>query len=147
MNEDPASLDRLHGLAVPEPISIWPLAAGWWVLLALLALVTAAVVIRLVLRHRANAYRRAALAEIGELEATIDFAALLKRTALSAWPREEVAALGGERWIAWLGKTGASPVPDTTKTLLLETPYLDPGNKAPPELRDFVADWIRSHRR
>ena len=147
MNEDPASLDRLNGLALPEPVPFWPPATGWWILFALVALAALVVAIRIVRSHRANVYRRSALAEIAKLDTTIAFAALLKRTALSAWPREEVAALGGEQWIAWLGETGASPVPAELQPILLETPYLEPGSEAPPALRAFVANWIRSHRR
>jgi len=147
MNEDPASLDRLHGLAVPEPVSLWPLAPGWWLLLALLLLAAAVAVIRFVRKHRADAYRRAALAELESLESTTDVIGLLKRTALSAWPREEVASLGGERWITWLGETGTSPVPSGLRSVLVQTPYRAPGAEVPPALRNFVADWIHTHRR
>ena len=147
MNEDPASLSRLHEIVPPEPVSFWPLTPGWWVLLVLLLLAGTAVAVGFVRRHRAGAYRRAALAEAEKLEAVADFVALLKRTALSAWPRGEVASLGGDDWLDWLGRTGGSPVPDGLRPVLLETPYLEPRDAAPPELRDFVTGWIRSHRR
>ena len=147
MKDDPASLDRLNGLAVPDPVPFWPPAPGWWLLLAVLLVVAAVVLIRSVRRHRANAYRRAALAELDRLQVTADLVGLLKRTALSAWPREDVASLGGERWIAWLGETGSSTVPPGLQPVLLEAPYSDPGEAAPHALREFVANWIRSHRR
>lgn len=147
MNEDPASLDRLNGLAMPESVPFWPPAPGWWLVLALLLLLAAVVLIKLVRNYRANAYRRAALAELEQLESTVDFVGMLKRTALSAWPREDVASLGGERWLAWLGETGASPVPAELQPVLLDAPYSDLGKEAPPALREFVANWIRSHRR
>jgi len=147
MNEDPASLDRLHGIVPPDPVPVWPPPAGWWVLLALVLVVLGGVALRLLRRHRADAYRRAALEEAGKLVAAADLVALLKRAALSAWPREEVASLSGEAWIEWLGRAAGSPVPVGLRPLLLDTPYLDRGNEAPTELRDFVAGWIRSHRR
>jgi hypothetical protein len=147
MNDDPASLDRLHGLAVPEPVSAWPPGPGWWVLLALFGLAAAAAAVRLVRRHRAGAYRRAALAELGEPGTAAEVVALLKRTALSAWPRGQVASLDGERWLAWLGETGGAPVPEPLRPLILESPYTDPGGEAPPALRAFVGAWIRNHRR
>ncbi|MBN8910366.1 MAG: DUF4381 family protein, partial [Rhodospirillales bacterium] len=50
-------------------------------------------------RWRRNRYRRAALRELGRLPRTGNvvpaLAALLKRTALAAFPRERVAALTG----------------------------------------------------
>ena len=147
MNDDPASLDRLHGIVPADPVSFLPPTPGWWILLALVVLALCAVGLRLLLRHRANAYRRAALEEAGTLVAAAELVALLKRTALGAWPRGEVASLSGEAWVDWLGRTGGSSVPDGLRPILVEAPYLNPGSKAPDELRRYVTDWIRTHRR
>jgi hypothetical protein len=147
MNEDPASLDRLHGLAVPEAVSFWPPATGWWVLSALVLLALLVVVIRFIRIHRINAYRRAALFELQWIDSTLALATLLKRTALAAWPRDEVAELTGDRWIEWLGETGPRPVPEELRSFLRDMPYLDPGRTPPHELMKFAADWITFHRR
>ena len=50
-------------------------------------------------RHRRNAYRREALRELEEADAA-DISAILKRTALVAFPREQVASLSGAAWMA-----------------------------------------------
>lgn len=147
MNEDPASLSRMHEIVPPEPVGWWPPTAGWWLLLVLVLLIAAGAWIRMARRHQSNAYRRAALQQAGELDAAAELVALLKRTALSAWPRDEVASLGGEAWIEWLGRTAGSPVPDAVRPMLLDAPYLDPQRNAPEELRSFVTTWIHTHRR
>jgi len=113
VSEELAQLD-LAGLLyllepVPEPplVSLWPQTAAWlW--LGAAALVAAGWVARwLLARRRANAYRRAALREIAAAgEAPAALAAILRRTALAAFPREEVASLHGEAWLAFLDRTG-----------------------------------------
>ena len=100
---DPASLDRLHDIVTPPPVSWWPPAPGWYVGSALLFLSVLLLLIRFGCRYHANAYRRAALRELQELEQASrwpELAALLKRVALSAFPRSKVASLTGESWIA-----------------------------------------------
>lgn len=107
MNGDP--LAQLRDIHLPPPVGWWPPAPGWW-LLALLALVTLLLgALWLRRRHRRSAYRRAALAELRQLQAIDDplrFAravnALLKRTALAAFPRRQVAPLYGADWLAFL---------------------------------------------
>ena len=61
------SLDRLVDITVPEPISWWPLAPGWWVVTAIVLLAIVAALVVMVRRWRRNAYRRAALAELDSL--------------------------------------------------------------------------------
>lgn len=37
MNADASSLDDLRDIAVPPPVSWWPLAPGWWVVILIVA--------------------------------------------------------------------------------------------------------------
>jgi len=108
MMDNQADLSRLNDIVVPSPVSWWPPAPGWWILFTaflsgLVILLTAAVIHR---RH--NAYRRAALAVLGRADARSDPATIsniLKRAALAAYPRDEVAALTGESWLQFLEQT------------------------------------------
>jgi Ca-activated chloride channel family protein len=93
---------------VPEPVRVamTPQTPGWIVLgLAVLGLVLWAAVI-LLRRHRSNAYRRAAMAELNVLSRTgnnpAEIAVLLRRTALAAYPRHQVASLHGDTWLRFL---------------------------------------------
>ncbi|MDB9952467.1 DUF4381 domain-containing protein [Porticoccaceae bacterium] len=66
MESDP--LAQLRDIHLPETISWWPLAPGWWVLIILLGLVTGWIIVKAVQRKRANLYRRQALAKLLEIE-------------------------------------------------------------------------------
>ena len=151
---DPASLDRLHDIVTPPPVSWWPPPPGWYVGSALLLLILLLLLIRSVSRYRANAYRRAALRELAELEQANrwqELPALLKRVALSAFPRTEVASLAGESWIAWLNQHGSGIEFSSRSARLLSGESYNPDsmNTLPTEqgreTTATVRNWIRSH--
>ena len=95
---------------VPEPLAIpmTPQTPGW-IALAAVILVIGLVLVRWgVNRHRANAYRRAALHELEEArDDPSTVAAILRRTAIAAYPREKVASLSGAQWLAFLDRTAS----------------------------------------
>jgi hypothetical protein len=118
--------------------------------------------VRAVRRWRANAYRRIALAELERLiarlghgsratETLAEIAELLKRVALAAFPRTDVASLTGQRWISWLHQTGCDAVfPGEIARLLTETVYRPAAaSTVPPEqlqaLLDATRQWIQRH--
>ena len=65
---DPASLEHLHDIIVPPPVSMWPPAPGWYVIGAVLLVLLAILVVRVVSRWHANAYRRIALRELEKIK-------------------------------------------------------------------------------
>lgn len=104
-------LDLMHGLVLPAPVPWMPATEGWWVVLGWLAAIVLLTSRHLVLRYRRNRYRRVALAELLSIEAQSSdgpewtaqaVAVLLKRTALSAYPRRQVARLSGPDWARFL---------------------------------------------
>jgi Domain of unknown function (DUF4381) len=112
----PDTLRALQELPLPTPVSWAPQTVGW---LAVGLLLAAAVLwgARRGWRHyRKQRYRRVALAELERIEANLKDAArrsaamaaipqLIKRTSLAAAPREHVAALTGDEWLAFLKRT------------------------------------------
>jgi HAMP domain-containing protein len=119
MNPNPALAD-LRDIHLPPPISWWPPAPGWWILAALVLLIALGIFIWR--RHRArNRWRQYALNELANLRAQHaaqsltatrligDLSVLLRRVAISRFPREEVAALSGEAWLAFLDGTLGDP--------------------------------------
>lgn len=107
------ALKKLNDIVLPAPVSFMPQTWGWLALAFILLALIAWAVLR---RHRhyvANRYRREALAELARIEVTLGGAAergqaimhiaeLLKRVALTAWPRTATASLTGKAWLAFL---------------------------------------------
>ena len=147
MTNDAASLTRLHDIITPSPISLWPLAPGWWLLAAFLLTGVLLFVLRERKRHQANRYRREALAALASAGTAGEVANLLKRVALSAWPRTEVAALHGQAWVEWLQRQGGEKPSDEVMLLLTRDVYRKPGQAGIEPLKTYAASWIRQHRR
>jgi hypothetical protein len=107
---DPASLQNLHDIVPPAPPPWWPPAPGWYVVLAVVMVFLLWGLFRALKTWQQNRYRREALGELADIRrigaaAAGRLPALLKRTALSAWPRDEVASLTGSEWHAFLDRT------------------------------------------
>jgi hypothetical protein len=143
--------ERIRDIQLPPDPPVWPLAPGWWLLLGLLLV---ALGLSLFYGYRRGALRRAALRELGQLEArfgadgdcaalALGLSTLLRRLALSREPRTEVAGLSGEAWLAYLDRRG------TTKgfsagegRVLLELPYRARGEVEVGPLLALVRSWI-----
>lgn len=151
--QDP--LAALQPLREPAAVGWWPPAPGWWVLALLCAGVLLALAVVLLRRHRRNAYRRRALAQLQALQARYardgDGAhyaratnALLKSVALHAYPRRQVAAIHGERWTEFLNHhctTGARFEPAFTQAVYRgEGADLDAQ-----QLHRAARHWIQHH--
>ena len=144
---NPSDLSNLRDIALPPEVSLWPPAPGWWIV-AVAALATMAILaVAAIARHRRNAYRREAL---GQLD-TVDpgsISTVLKRTALAAWRREQVAALTGTAWLAFLDRTGRTTVFTAGDGRHIETLAFGgvvdvaSANAA----RDAARIWVRGHR-
>ncbi|HEX4507704.1 MAG TPA: DUF4381 domain-containing protein [Alphaproteobacteria bacterium] len=123
-----AALQKLADIVQPGPVAWWPQTWGWLALAILMALLSTWRLVHWLRVYRANRYRREALAELDRLDGSLTgtalamtFPALLKRTALAAWPRAEVAALSGDVWVAFLRAGG--PISDETARLLNDLEY------------------------
>jgi hypothetical protein len=153
MNVDPGSLEHLHDLIMPVPVSWWPPAPGWLVVGAALVMILGWWLIRAIQYWQSNAYRREALALLdnaGGSEA--ELATLIKRVALSAYPRERVASLTGEQWLVFLNRTGRTDAftkgPGRWLARLAYEPKLAASLSTNElfDLRTAARDWIIRHR-
>ena len=159
---DPTSLENLYDIMTPPPVPWWPPAPGWYV-------VGTAVLVLAVWagwswwrRWQAAAYRRAALAALQQLKAcTADEAQrapalrelpeLVKRTALAAFPRQQVASLSGAAWLAFLDRTGHTNAFTYGRGQFLPVLSYDPhtasrlDTQEVEELCSVVSSWIQDH--
>ena len=139
-------LDLLEPVPVPVPISLWPQTPGWIVLGVVVLALLAVGVRHLRARHRADAYRRAALAELAQTgdDAAL-IAALLRRTALAGFPREQVAGLTGKNWMNFLDQSyGGKGFSGSEGKTLLAAPYRH--NTHGPALSELARTWIATHK-
>ncbi|QIE55554.1 DUF4381 domain-containing protein [Pikeienuella piscinae] len=139
-------LDKLVEAPEPTPVSWAPQTWGWAALALILLALAAWAVWRAVACYRANAYRRAALAELdraGDDPALI--AEILRRTALKAYPRTDVASLTGERWLRFLdAHAKAGGFAGGAGGAIVEAPYRPVSPT--PGLAALARRWIRTHR-
>lgn len=158
---DPGGLARLHDIVVPDGVDLWwPPAIGWYVLAGLVVILAAWGLWRIRQRRRAVRYRVEALAELRALRrhksdpraAAADLLVLLKRTALAAYPREQVAGLSGEPWWGFLDLSGGRPdFANGLGDLAEQLVYAQQGGEAIPardlrRLYQSAEHWIRRHR-
>lgn len=139
-------LDMLKPAPEPTPISMTPQTFGWVVLGGLLAAVIMALVF-LIHRHRkANAYRKLALSELdGCGNDAAQVSEILRRTALMAYPRSEVAGIFGTQWITFLKQTAdISEFSESTLANLISAPYQK--EIKDPAAADLARHWIRTHK-
>lgn len=150
----PDLLALMHGVVVPEPVSWLPETPGWWIALGWVLAVLALVGWRVARQRRRNRYRREALAalkaidaqpELGAAEAAQQIAALLKRAALAAYPREQVASLYGIAWAHFLTDSANNDpqVADAADSLAAASYRSDADGRA---LIAPARRWIRLHR-
>jgi len=141
---DPADLSNLRDIVAPPEVALWPPAPGWWILLAGGIAMVAIFAGMIVARYRRNAYRRAALVALDTADAG-DISTILKRAALAAWPRAEVASLTGADWLAFLDRTARSDVFTRGAGRDLETlAFGGAGDKQ--AVLTAARSWIRRHR-
>ena len=151
------SLAELRDIHQPEMISAWPPAPGWWLLALLLGLALMASCVWLFRRWRANSYRREALRELTILEdawqedqddhAYLEaLQRLLKRVALTGFPREDVASLTGEAWLQFLDlSTGSHDYSMGKPEALIEGNYRKDTVVDVAALQKAARQWINRH--
>ena len=141
--QDELSLSRLHDIVEPEAVSLWPSAPGWILLYGLASVLLIVLAFNRYVRWRRDAYRRQALALLPDTPEN-ELNGLLKRVALSHWPREEVASLTGDAWLEFLDRTGGCSFSGGP---LLELSYRSEPVEGGAALRAECERWIRRHRR
>ncbi len=138
---DPA---QLADIQLPEAVSIWPLAPGWWLLLAVSLLLIVLLIYFLKRKPRqplptSRQLKSQSLQTLQAIKKTYaaqpadkqtahntlkQLSILLRRYALSLYQRDDVAALTDSEWLALLDKMSAQPDFSTKfAALLTQIPY------------------------
>ena len=160
-------LDELQPTIAPLPVSWWPLAPGWWLVLILVPLLIWGLwYLRRYLPRKQRTQqaeqpldplRQAALDELAALPRPYDgqpagpwlqqLNALLKRLARAHYPQDNSHILSGRTWLAFLDSR--CPAAGLTRWMILVEGGYRAGctldDKAIEGLQQAVATWIRKH--
>jgi len=151
-------LSQLRDIRGLDPVSWWPPAPGWWVLLGVLIAIAVFVLIRRRRRQpKEPRWQSEALDIVKGLRSGQDagmkqrasaLSGLLRSVAINRYGRDVCAGLEGRRWLTWLTKNDPGGFSwDQKGLVLIEAPYL-PDDAAPhaqnwSELLDAVEKWIK----
>lgn len=147
-------LAQLKDIHLPSSIGWWPLAPGWYVLMILIFLMVF-VISYLFYRRAQDAkpklqalkllkkYQQHYEKEPNSQMTSARVSELLRRVALVYFPREQVASLHGESWIAFLNQTGKGIDFEPIQYMLLELPFKAQDSINLNPLFTRVETWIR----
>lgn len=147
------SLQGMRDILLPPAVSLTPATPAWAVLGAVLLALLLWLAWRGGRHWRREAYRRDARRAVEAVASSGDFAtlpALVKRTALAAFPREAVAGLCGADWAAFLRRTAPrARLTEGQALALARLPYLAPAEArtAGPAALAAASGWIAHHDR
>lgn len=149
-----ALLQQLRDIHPAPHVAWWPLAVGWWWVLALSIVALLVLRFQYQKRYRRLAAKREALQHIDALERSADSAndiamqlsTLLRRLSLHYFPEAGAQALTGDNWLIFLDKQGNSA--DFQQGVgrgLVALAYApeQPANGESQALCQLVRDWIK----
>lgn len=127
-------LAQLKDIHLPDPISWWPLAPGWYMVMVIILLMIFAL-FYLAYKRKINAKPKLQALDLlasykqhyeqeGNTQVTsARVSELLRRVALVYYPRGQVASLHGESWIHFLNQTSKGVDFTPVQAMLLESPF------------------------
>ncbi len=147
---------KLRDIHLPDSPSIWPLAPGWWILLAILIILGIWLGLKLWQRSKQkkhlqqilNQYQllENRLLERPDSEAMAAINVFLRQLAIENYPRTEIASLTGTKWLEFLDQAGETKqFTQGAGRLLIDAPYRS-GRVLRLNLSEFtplIKNWIK----
>ncbi len=142
-------LKQLNDIEGLDSVSRWPLAIGWWILIAVGAAIMCGITLLLVYKimfkrsWKGDALMKLADLEKGLTDATtrstvIALSEYLRRIVLRRFSRNECAGLTGEAWLKWLTLHDPKSFDwEKNGTLLIDVPYA-------PEQHNYCSEKIKN---
>lgn len=142
----------LRGLQLPEQISYWPLATGWWIVIG--GTLALSVSVWLFLRwrkHRLSTISQQKLTEISNrynetkdsVRLATDVSMLLRQVVISVYPRSHAASVTSQEWLALLDKLGGDNFfTQGNGQQLMASQYSNKPLAEPQELITKVSVWL-----
>jgi hypothetical protein len=147
-------LSQLRDIHLPDPITWWPPAIGWWIVTLILIVAIAGSIYWVWRRYQRLAYKREALKHMESVRARYlshrddaqllsELSALLKRISITRYGREEIAGLTGSPWLEFLDRTGNTQEFTDGSGRALASERFNPAPKVDStELMNIAQQWI-----
>ena len=153
---------ELRDIHLPEPISWWPIAPGWWMVIASLIFITLVLLFikRIYVNKQLNRDIKSELDIIkqqfqsspNKSQLAKSLSILLRRACMTYYPKTSIAGLTGNDWLNYLDNTNSGKRTDKKfqsdiGNILLSAPYLaDDGqmNFDANTLIDLCESWLLS---
>lgn len=122
-------LEQLRDVHNPDAISWWPLAPGWWIIIALVILIGTLLIIRVYLKKRHHRFARSAVNELKQLQLESEprwlakSQNIMRRASLCYISSPEVSRMNQAQWIAFLQSTGQGSLSKETLQKLKDLPF------------------------
>ncbi len=145
----PDNLPELRDIHLPDGVSAFPPAYGWWVILATIFGAIALFYLLKFLRSTSKKlYARHLLKRLDNLDvvpAAVGMSELLRRICVAKYP--EAATLSGQKWLDFLNAGSKIKISGKPAELLLIAPYLPKEEKRFKQadaivLKSFCQSWI-----
>lgn len=145
-----ASLRDIH---LPDAVSWWPPAIGWWIVLALI-IASVIFIPKLYRRATYTPLKKVANDTFMEiikqhkknnngLEFVVNTSQFLRQTAMSYTGREQVAQLTGDKWVQALNNISVKKIfTDSLKQSLIDAPYQKDSSVNTEQLINAVQEWL-----
>ena len=157
MNGQTDPLGDLRDIHLPDPVSWWPPAPGWWIVVGLaIGFILVAVwayrrwktpTAYQSARHELQGLRETYAANRQNSKLVTGLSILLRRYAIALYGREHVAGLTGQQWLRFLDQKGKTAVfTGGVGHVLVSIPY---GSGEPvngEELITAVEQWLKGNR-
>ena len=153
---------ELRDIHLPEPISWWPMAPGWWILAASILLI---IIVFFIIRkiYSSRQLKREISSELEKIKQQFQetqnksqlaksLSILLRRASITYYPANNIAGLTGSDWLLYLDTTktnssGSKKFQSDTGRILLHAPYLPDDTKLDfdaPALIRLCESWLSS---
>ena len=143
------NLPEIRDIHIPEGVSLFPIAYGWWVIL--LGFIGAIILVKLIALAIRTSKRIYALKQLKDIDtdkpvvAAIKFSELLRR--ICHFKFKEASALYGDDWIKFLNGHTSHKIADDCAKLLIYAPFMNIDDKSyssqtAEELKAFCKYWI-----
>lgn len=153
MATDINPLNDLKDIYLPQPVSLWPLASGWYIVIILL--LVAAILLSMfgVKKYRKISKRKKIIQLFNSLENNYlshqgsevlsKISVLLKQVAITQFPNKNPQHLHGEKWLLFLDETGKTNKFSNGAGGLLIDSYKPQVNDNLSDLFPVIRLWLR----